>query len=73
MELKSGCMHEAPEFLCPFCGASAFEIVDKQRNPSLDGEREEFLVLRCLACLEVFHHQLGRVDPAQLPAQPLRG
>ncbi len=51
--------NESPEFLCPSCGASAFEVIAKQKDISRSGEAEEFLVLKCLICLEEYRHHLA--------------
>ena len=59
MEEKSVHTNESPEFLCPSCGTSAFEVIAKQKHLSEDGEEEEFLVMKCLVCREVFYHQLA--------------
>jgi predicted RNA-binding Zn-ribbon protein involved in translation (DUF1610 family) len=64
MEQKPVPANESPDFLCPSCGAAAFEIVEKQRNLGDGDESEELLVLRCLACLELFCHQLAPEEPA---------
>ncbi len=63
MEYKPVRANESPDFLCPSCGAGAFEIVDRQWNLGEGGVDEEFLVLRCLGCLELFHHHLTPEEP----------
>ncbi len=63
MEYKPVPINESSDFLCPSCGAGAFEIVDRQWNLGEGGVDEEFLVLRCLGCLELFHHHLTREEP----------
>lgn len=65
VEEKSVPTNESPDFLCPSCGAASFEVVEKQKHLREGGEAEEFLVLRCLACLELFHHQLALPEPAE--------
>ncbi len=62
--------HESPDFLCPSCGSAAFEVVDQQRNPGEEDNAQEFLVLRCLACLELFSHQLASEEPAECLLNP---
>jgi hypothetical protein len=64
MEPKPVPVSESPDFLCPSCGAAAFEIVEKQQNLGDDDESEELLVLRCLACLELFCHRLAVPESA---------
>ena len=59
MEEKPVPINESSEFLCPSCGTSAFEVIARHKNVSEDGEEEEFLVTKCLICLEVFYHQLA--------------
>ncbi len=59
MERKQACIDESTEFLCPTCGTSAFEVVGAQRGCGDGDMAEEFLVMRCLDCLELFYHQLG--------------
>jgi hypothetical protein len=51
---------QATEFLCPNCGTAAFEVVGTQWNSSDDNGtgNEEFLIMRCLDCLHLFHYQL---------------
>ncbi len=58
-------MNESPEFLCPSCGATAFEVIAKQKDISENGEAEEFLVLKCLICLEEYHHHLTTPEPTE--------
>ena len=58
-------MNESPEFLCPSCGAAAFEVIAKQKDISESGEAEEFLVLKCLVCLEERHHYLTASEPTE--------
>jgi uncharacterized Zn finger protein len=70
MEQKSVPMNESPEFLCPSCGAASFEVVAKQKNLDEGGEEEEFLVMKCLVCLEVFYHQLALPKPAECLLNP---
>ncbi len=70
MEQQPVPTNESPDFLCPSCGSAAFEIVDQQRNQGEAGEAGEFLVLRCLACLEVFTHQLAPEEPAECLLNP---
>jgi DNA-directed RNA polymerase subunit M/transcription elongation factor TFIIS len=70
MEEKSVPTNESPDFLCPSCGSAAFEVVEKQKYLREGDEPEEFLVLRCLACLELFHHQLALAEPAECLLNP---
>ena len=65
MEEKPVPINASSEFLCPACGAAAFEVIAKQKNVSEDGEEEEFLVMKCLVCLEVFYHQLALAKPTE--------
>ncbi len=55
--------NELLDFLCPSCGAAAFEVVDRQRNSGEGDDAGEFLVLRCFACLEWYYHPLGLPGP----------
>jgi uncharacterized Zn finger protein len=65
MEEKAVHTNDSPEFLCPSCGTSAFEVIAKQKNVNEDGGEEEFLVMKCLVCLEVFYHRLALPEPAE--------
>ncbi len=58
MEYQPVPTKESSDFLCPSCGAGAFEIADRPWTLREGGVEEEFLVLRCLGCLELFHHHL---------------
>ncbi len=58
-------MNESPEFLCPSCGAAAFEVIAKQKDIGKNGEAEEFLVLKCLVCLEECRHHLTAPEPTE--------
>ncbi len=51
---------QSTEFFCPNCGTAAFEVVGTQWNSNDDSGPggEEFLVMRCLDCLHLFHYQL---------------
>ena len=69
MEQKPVRMNESPEFLCPSCGTSAFEIVGRQWGLSDEDSGEEFLVMRCLDCLELFYHQIGSEEPHGMPSE----
>jgi hypothetical protein len=63
-------MNESPEFLCPSCGTSAFEVIAGTQWDLSDGNsREGFLVMRCLDCLELFYHQLGPEGPYGMPSE----
>ncbi|MCL5282303.1 MAG: hypothetical protein M1376_20650 [Planctomycetes bacterium] len=64
MEQQAVHMNESSDFLCPSCGAAAFEVVDQQWDFH-ESDAEEFLVLRCLACLELFYHPLGLPEPEE--------
>lgn len=64
-------IEQSTEFLCPSCGTAAFEVVGTQWNSNSDGERsgEEFLIMRCLDCLHLFHYHLkGGESGVILPA-----
>ena len=65
MEEKSVFLNESPEFLCPSCGTSAFEVTAKQKNIGQDGKEEEFLVMKCLVCLDVFYHHFALSESAE--------
>jgi len=69
MEEKAVPTNESPEFLCPSCHSAAFEVVATQRNLSDGGGGEEFLVMQCLACLELFYHKLGSEGPYGMPSE----
>ena len=68
MEQKPVPANDSPGFLCPSCGTSAFEVVATQRNLSEGGGGKEFLVMQCLACLELFYHKLGSEGPYGMPS-----
>ncbi len=70
MEYQPVPTKESSDFLCPSCGAGAFEIVDRQWNLHEGGVEEEFLVLRCLGCLELFHHHLTPESEEPVPCLP---
>lgn len=69
MERKQACIDESTEFLCPTCGASAFEVIDTRRDCGDGDPTEAFLVMRCLDCLDLFYHQLGTQEPWWAPAE----
>ncbi len=68
MQMELAGIGQSTEFLCPSCGTSAFEILGTQWN--LDDETTdgaEFLVMRCLDCLDPFCHQITRERSHPLP------
>ena len=67
MERKQACIDESTEFLCPACGTSAFELVGTQWGCGDGDTAEEFLVLRCLDCLELFYHQIRTEEFRRTP------
>ena len=70
MEKKAVQMNESPEFLCPSCGTSAFEVIaGTQWDVGENNGREGFLVIRCLDCLELFYHQLGPEGRYGMPSE----
>ncbi len=60
MENELTSIDQSTDFLCPNCGASAFEVMgtqwDSENGSAADGE--EVLVMRCLDCLHLFCHRL---------------
>jgi len=60
MENELTNIDQSTDFLCPSCGASAFEVMGTQwdsENGST-GDGGELLVMRCLDCLHLFCHRL---------------
>jgi hypothetical protein len=51
---------QSTEFFCPNCGTAAFEVVGTQWSSNDDNGNGdgEWLVMRCLDCLRLFHYQL---------------
>lgn len=61
MQMELAGIDRSTEFLCPNCGTSAFEILGTQW--SADGnttEGTEFIIMRCLDCLDLFRYELTR-------------
>lgn len=69
MERKQTCIDESTEFLCPTCGLAAFEVVGTQWGCGDGDAAEEFLVMRCLDCLQLFYHQLKTHEPCRMPVE----
>ena len=69
MERKQACIDESIEFLCPTCGASAFEVIDTSQDGGAGDPTEAFLAMRCLDCLDLFYHQLSTQEPCWAPAE----
>jgi hypothetical protein len=65
---------QSTDFLCPSCGASAFEVMgtqwDSENGATQDGG--ELLVMRCLDCLHLFCHRL-EVEPSGVVAREPSG
>jgi predicted RNA-binding Zn-ribbon protein involved in translation (DUF1610 family) len=57
MERSGSDSNQSVDFLCPSCGASAFEVVGGQADD------ETLLVMQCLKCMHEFWHRCesGRV------------
>ncbi len=51
-------IRETTEFTCPNCDVSAFEVLGTHCGQEDDILGKEFLVMRCLGCLQVFIHEL---------------
>jgi hypothetical protein len=53
-------IEQSTDFLCPNCGASAFEVMGTQWNSEngADTSGEELLIMRCLDCLHLFSYRL---------------
>ncbi len=60
MENELTNIDRSTDFLCPSCGASAFEVMgtqwDSEGESTADGG--ELLIMRCLDCLHLFCHRL---------------
>lgn len=60
MEQGQACIiDQSTEFLCPTCGTSAFEVLGTKWGRDENDQPAEFIVMRCLDCLELFHHHLS--------------
>jgi len=60
MQNELASLNESSDFACPNCGTSAFEVEGSRWNYKNGDETdaEEFLVMRCLHCLQLFRHTL---------------
>lgn len=69
MEQRQACIDKSTKFLCPICGRSAFEVVGTQWGHGEEDDTGEYLVMRCLQCIELFCYQLGTEDPCEVSAE----
>jgi hypothetical protein len=49
---------EHNEFTCPNCDFPAFETIRRERAQDPRGVEKEYLVMRCLNCMQFFAHEL---------------
>lgn len=55
---------ESSDFVCSYCGMSAFEVEGSlwdHQNTDENGSKE-FLLLRCLGCTQLFRHTLHQKE-----------
>ena len=58
MEERYPSSHETTEFVCPNCESPAFETIRRERAQDPRGVEKEYLVMRCLNCMQFFAHEL---------------
>jgi hypothetical protein len=58
MEERQPISHETREFVCPNCESPAFETIRTERAQDVRGVEKEYLVMRCLNCMQFFTHEL---------------
>jgi predicted RNA-binding Zn-ribbon protein involved in translation (DUF1610 family) len=69
-ELKS--LNESSDFTCPNCGKSVFEVNGSSRDFNNRGETDnkEFLLMKCLHCLQPFRHMLHDKESRLISSTP---
>jgi hypothetical protein len=74
MENELTTIEQSTDFLCPNCGASAFEVLGTQWEGENGSATEggEVLVMRCLDCLHLFCHRLEE-EPSEVAASEPQG
>ncbi len=64
-------IEQSTEFLCPSCGASAFEVMGTQWSSENEDDTggEELLIMRCLDCLHLFSYRLEGEEAGVVPPE----
>lgn len=67
MQQELALIDQAVEFVCPRCGASAFEVTgtDSQINPDEEAASDtmSFISMTCLCCLHTYHREIHGYTP----------